>query len=405
MLGAIYIGLSGLDAYSQGLQTISNNVANLNTIGFKAQTLNFTDVYGSGGGANSLLDAGGSTGAGVRAGQTGRDFSQGNFQQTNNPLDLAIQGSGFLVMQSGANTYYARTGSFSVDKDGFIALQNGPSGASYRLAVLDTSNQITTVNVKSRATNAPVASTSVKLQNNLSSTANNASVSNVTVFDSNGGPHTWTINIVPTTNTVNGVTTRVQGHWTVNVLDESAANIASGEIAFNGSVADPSASTITVSTHPPGASALSVALDFSSVTSFSAGQTSTLQTGTIDGNAAGSLSTVTVDSNGALTLTYSNGKTVNMGSIALASFQDPTALQAAGQGIFKNAKGQSSRLLSSGSEGVGTVLSSQLESSNVNLTEDFGSLILIQRGFQASSEVISVTNDMIQQLFGIRGHG
>lgn len=405
MLGSIYIGLSGLNAYSQGLQTISNNVANLNTVGYKSQTLNFTDVYRSGGSGMAFSGGDGGSGAGVRSGQSARDFSQGTFQQTNNPLDLAIQGGGFLVLQSGANTYYARTGSFAVDKEGFIALQGAPAGASYRLSVLSPSNQPTTVNVRSRATNSPIATTAVKLQNNLSSTANSASVSNVTVFDSNGGSHAWTINIDPATQTVSGVTTRVPGHWTVKILDEGGATVGSGEIAFNGSIVDPAASKVTASTLPAGASPLSVIFDFGSVTSFSAGQTSTLQTASIDGNATGSLSTVTVDSNGHLTLTYSNGKTEDAGSVALADFADPTALQSVGDGLYKNSTGQSSRLLSSSSEGVGSILTSQLEASNVNLTEDFGSLILIQRGFQASSEVISVTNDMIQQLFGIRGRG
>jgi flagellar hook protein FlgE len=204
---------------------------------------------------------------------------------------------------------------------------------------------------------------------------------------------------------VNGVTTRTPGHWTVTVVDESNATIGTSDIGFNGSTIDPATAQFTVSTTPPGADPLNVQIDFSGVSSFSSGLTSTIQTGLVDGNAAGSLSTVTVDSTGMLTLTYSNGKTVNLGAVALADFQDPTQLVAAGQGLYKNTAGQRSRLLASASEGVGTVVSGQLETSNVNLTQDFGSLILIQRGFQASSEVISVSNDMIQQLFGIRGHG
>jgi len=394
-----------MDAYSQGLQTISNNVANLNTLGYKAQTINFTDVYSTGGGGLTFADGGQSSGAGVRSGQPGKDFSQGTLQQTNNALDLAIQGHGFFVLKSGNSTFYTRTGSFAVDKNGFIALQGPGGGASYRLAVLDSSNQPTTVNVNSKVTNPPGATTTVTLGNNLSSTANTASVSNVTVFDSTGGSHTWTINLTPDSTTAGGVTTRTPGHWTVSVLDEGGATVGTGAIAFNAGVIDPSAAKITVNGQAASGPPFPVVLDFSNVTSFSSGLTSTLQTASVDGNAAGALSTVTIDSTGNLTLTYSNGKTVNMGAVALADFQDPRALQAVGQGIYKNPTGQSSRLLASGSEGIGTIASSQLEASNVNLTQDFGSLILIQRGFQASSEVISVSNDMIQQLFGIRGHG
>lgn len=405
MLGAIYIGLSGMDAYSQGLQTISNNVANLNTLGYKSQTVNFSDLYSSGGSGLTFSDGGHSTGAGVRSGQPGKDFSQGTFQQTNNALDLAIQGQGFLVLQSGANTFYARTGSFGVDKDGFVSLKGAAGGASYRLAVLNSANQPGAVNVNSKETSAPVATTTVKLQNNISSTAASASVTNVTVFDSTGGSHTWTINIAPATTTVSGVTTRTLGHWAATVLDESGATIGAGDLGFTGSTIDPATSKITITTSPAGAASFPVVLDFGGVTSFNSGTTSTLQTGSIDGNAPGSLSTVTVDASGNLSLAYSNGQTVVVGAVALADFQDPQQLEAIGQGLYKNSGGQKSRLLASGSEGIGTIASSQLEASNVNLTQDFGALILIQRGFQASSEVISVSNDMIQQLFGIRGHG
>lgn len=405
MLGAIYIGLSGMDAYSQGLQTISNNVANLNTLGYKSQTISFSDVYSAGGGGLSLAQGGQSSGAGVRSNAPGRDFSQGTLQQTNNPLDLAIQGKGFLVLQSGHSTVYTRTGSFGVDKDGFLALQGAAGGASYRLSVLDSANQPTSVNVKSKSTNPPVATTTITLQNNLSSTGDTATVSNVSVFDSNGGVHTWTIKLTPVTTTSGGVTTRTPGHWTVSVTDETGASVGGGEIVFNGGVIDPTSAKLVVSAQPAGASPLSVTVDFSNVTSFSSGSTSTLQTASVDGAAPGSLSTVTIDATGNVTLTYSNGKTVNMGAVALADFEDAGALQAIGQGLYKNTSGQALRLLASGGEGVGALVSSQLEASNVNLTQDFGSLILIQRGFQASSEVVSVSNDMIQQLFGIRGHG
>src|SRR3954467_9395810 len=135
MLGSIYIGLSGLNAYSKGLQTISNNVTNLNTPGFKGTTFNFADSFGLGGLGSSFSHyiGGRQVGAGVRYGTESIDFRQGDLRQTGGDLDLAIQGSGLLVLKNGTHTYYTRTGQFQIDKDGYVALL----GSDYRLGVLN----------------------------------------------------------------------------------------------------------------------------------------------------------------------------------------------------------------------------------------------------------------------------
>ena len=122
-------------------------------------------------------------------------------------------------------------------------------------------------------------------------------------------------------------------------------------------------------------------------------------------NGVGSLTTVTLDDTGKIKLTYSNAKTDLLGSVAIADFRDPQELQQVGDGHFRDTGTGEKRYLPSATEGVGTLLSKKIEASNVNLTQEFGDLILIQRGFQACSQVVSVSNDMIQQLFGIRGQG
>lgn len=401
LLGAINIGVSGMNAYSDGLQIISNNVSNLNTLGYKAETVNFNDIYNSGGGGLTYLGAdAGSTGDGVRIDPKRTDFSQGTLQQTGNALDLALKGSGFLVLQSDGQTYYARTGSFAVGQDGYIALQGTPAGTSYHLAVLNSSNQATPVNVTADRTNPPVATANVVLGDNLSSSATTATVSNVTVYDSTGASHTWILTLTPAT--TGGVTG--EANWNVAVTDATGASIGSGIVSFSGSTVDPSTAKITIQNTPSGGAApLSVVLDFSAVTSFSGGTTSTLQTTSVDGNASGSLSTVTVNATGDVILTYSNNQTKSLGPVAVAEFADPQALKNIGGGLYQNNTNARYSLLTSGSGNAGTVTSSQLETSNVNLTQEFGDLILIQRGYQASSEIISASNDMIQQLFGIRG--
>jgi len=395
MLGSIYIGLSGMNAFSKGLQTISNNVSNMNTSGYKANSVTFSDMFSQGSPGLSFTSNGSDEQAatGVRVDTPRVDFRQGDLQQTGNALDLAIQGSGFLALLSGDKTYYARTGRFEVSSDGYIVQQ----GSGYRLAVLDGSNQLVAVNVDSKRTNPPVTTTKIVFADNLSSTATDASVSNIAVFDKLGGKHVWQVKFTPDATT--------PGQWSVAVTDDAGASVGTGTIKFIAGVVDPANSKVTV-TSGSGAQAFDVLLDFSSgVTSFSSGTVSTIRAASTDGNAPGALSQVSVDPDGQVKLTYTNGKTALLGAVAVADFRDPQSLQRTGDGLFEDKAGIDRRLVGSGVEGAGKIVSGEVESSNVDLSHEFGELILIQRGFQAASQVVSVSNDMIQQLFAMRGQG
>lgn len=397
MLGAIYTGLSGLNAFSRGLQTISNNVANLNTLGFKATEASFADVYTYGGGGLTFFDGAdnASVGNGVRFGEAHVDFGQGDLRQSEGDLDLAIQGGGFLVLLNNGKTYYTRTGQFAVDKDGYISLQENKD---FRLGILDGAGRAQALNIDDRRTNPPKATTTVKLAGNLSSSATTSSVADLAVYDSLGGKQTWTAKFDKVTTGLN--------EWTVTVSDQAGATVGTATLKFIGSTVDPSTTLLTMSAAPAGADPLEVIFDFSSgVTSFSAGSTSTLRAASADGNAVGSLTSVTVNTEGKVVLAYSNAKTETLAAIALADFRDPQQLRRISGGMFVNDGNGESRVLSSEADGIGRLLSKQLEASNTDLSQQFGELILIQRGFQASSQVVSVTNDMIQQLFGIRGQG
>jgi flagellar hook protein FlgE len=392
--GAIFIGVSGMDAYTQGLQTISNNVANLNTAGYKELTTSFSDMFNQGSGELDFTGSGDQPdGNGVKFAQSQIDFSQGTLQQTNGNLDLAIQGSGFLVLLNGAQTVYTRTGSFAVDSKGFISEQ----GTQYQLGVMNASGQPVALNVNNLQTNPAVATTTVTFEDNLSSSATSDAVSGINVFDSTGAEHTWEVSLAPDSST--------PGTWDVTVTDETGATVGTGKITFNGSTIDPTTAKITVNTTPTGASPLTVVLDFSNATSFSSGTTSTLQVAKSDGNASGSLTGVTLNSSGQIQLNYSNNQTKTEGAVAIANFLDPEQLHQESNGTFQNPADAPVELLASGQGGAGTLVSQQLEASNVDLTQQFGDLILIQRGYQASSQVVSTANDMIQYLFGIRGQG
>ncbi len=402
MLGSIYIGLSGLTAYSRGLQTISNNVTNLNTPGFKATSFNFADSfsYGGLGSTFSRYVGGQQLGTGVRYGDEQIDFRQGDLRQSDGDLDLAIQGTGLLVLLNGDRTYYSRTGQFTVDKDGFIA----DSASGYRLAVLNESGQAVDVSVDANRTFPPSATSNIKFTDNLSSTATQAvHVSDIAVYDSSGTKHVWKVTFEKVGNTA-------PGEWTVKITDGKGVSITDAttppRLKFIGSIVDPANNTITISTTPSGADPLSVVLDFSTgISSFSSGDVNGIHVGSVDGYGLGTLSTIKVDDTGHLQLNYSNQKTEQIGRVAIADVRDPDRLERVGAGMFRDAGGAGIRLLGSREDGIGALMSRQIEASNVDLAQQFGDLILVQRGFQASSQVISISNDMIQQLFGIRGQG
>ena len=406
MFGAIYVGLSGLNAYSRGLTQVSGNVSNLNSTGFKSSNVAFSDIVGSASnGGISLSGTGASAGAGVQLGDIQRDFAQGELRQTQRDLDLAIDGTGFLVLMRGDEVVYTRTGSFEVDKDGYIVL----AGTDYRLATLDGSGRAVSLSIDSSRTSLPSKTTTIKFADNLSSTATTHGLSDIKVYDALGTAHIWQVQFSRSE-------TSPPGEWTVKITDDkgkvvgevkddTGAIITSGEqtLKFNLGVIDPATSKLVFN---DSANGLSVTLDFSqNVTSFSSGQVSTLRTSSVDGQGIGTITSVTINADGEVELGYSNQQKKTLGAVAIADFRDPQALDEKSGGLYLDKGAAGRELMSSASDKVGRVVSRRLEASNVDLAKQFGDLITIQRGYQASSQIISVANDMIQQLFGIRGQG
>ena len=392
MLGAIYIGLSGMNAFSRGLTTISNNVTNMNSLGFKSTSVRFTDVFAHRGLGSfyGTSDTAG-RGLGVRYATPLLDFGQGENRSTGNGLDLSVQGQGFLTVSDGDRVFFARTGQFTPTEDGQIALL----GTRYMLNVIGSGGRPQVADYSENRISAPEATTRVEFSQNLSATATEATISDIYVYDSLGERRTWQM-------TLEAVGAASPNEWTVTVTDESGTEIGQSTLRFIGGIVDPSTARFTVDVAPEGVDSISVEMDFSSgVTSFSSGTTTTLSVADSDGRAMGQLTGIEVTDEGNLELSYSNGETLDLGQVAIADFADLQSLRQLGDGIF-DAGGRNATYSQNGGS---SVLSGTLEASNVNLSEQFGDLILIQRGFQASSQVVSVSNDMIQQLFGIRGQG
>nr|WP_240702184.1 flagellar hook-basal body complex protein [Trinickia terrae] len=276
--------------------------------------------------------------------------------------------------------------------DGFIT----DKATGLKLAALTTSGTLAPLSIAGKQTSPPKATTSVRFTDNLSPGSTNFSVSNVDVYDANGGKHTLKVAFA----TDSAV---IQGRWKVTITDENGSKLQESPLQFNGGIPEPGVDKIslTVSSSPR----LAVTLDFSGTTAFSAGTTSTLRVSSQDGYGFGTLASMNVDTDGQLLLKYSNGQTAKAGAVALASFSDPQRLLQLGNGLFDASQAPPPNFARSKGAGVGELHSGATEASNVDLSTEFGQMILIQRGFQASSQVISTANEMIMQLFQMRGQG
>jgi flagellar hook protein FlgE len=397
MFESIFVGLSGLSTFSRNLSVIGNNVSNMNTPGFKSTQLSFSElVYRS-----ALSDGGGSgalqLGAGVGASGTRTLFSQGAPRETGRDTDLALQGNGFFILRDGERTFYTRNGEFEFDAQGVLVARS--SGA--RVAGLS-GGTLRDIDIAALRTSAPRATTVVRLADNLS-TGDTAHDATVTVFDAAGGSHALTLHF---TNN-NAVTPR---SWLLEVRDAANAVLSNGEVRFNGD-GSPAAgfSSHAFTFSRPGVPATQVSIDlgapgaFSGATNFSAGADSTLRAASQDGFAAGALASATFDDQGVLVIRYSNGQTTRADRIALAFFAAPERLALEGGGLLVNRDGQAATLGAPGEGLFGSVAGGSLESANVDLAQQFSELIVSQRGYQASSQIVSAANEMIQQLLELRG--
>lgn len=405
MLDSILIGLSGMEGFSKGLKVISNNVANLNTPGFKSSNLQFTDAYyqqSGGGGANANGEST-SFGTGLAASTSIIDFKAGELQSSSDPLDTAISGAGYYVVRDAQSQTqsYTRDGQFQFDKDGNLV---SSTTGKYVMGYASSGAQdLTKISLADLRTNPPKATSTVTFSGNLNSTPTTGTVadttlSSVVVTDSLGGLHTLSIDFKN-----NG--TADPDNWTVTVTDTANSGVVgTGTIGFVGGSPNPSSDTMSVTYTPAGGTSFDVKLDLSSnVTSYNSGALSTLAVASQDGYGGGSISKTTFDADGKLSITYSNGQTAKGAQLALANFDSNLGLRQNSGGQFESDDPTTVHMGRAGIGGLGSIEAGEIEMSNVDLSGEFSNLIVMQRGYQAASNVISTANDMLQQLFDLHG--
>ena len=389
MIESIYVGMSGLSGFSRGLRVIANNTTNLNTPGFKSSSLQFSDAFYANGGASG--NDGSQLGYGLNTGSTNLSFKQGELRRTDNTLDLAVDGQGLFTLKSedGAVTY-TRAGQFRFDTDGVLV--NGTTKT--KVMGVGADGNVSEINISGQQTDAGKPTAVVKFTGNLSSTATDQTVTGVKVIDSVGGEHTLSVKLTNTNATT-------AGSWQVDLLD-GTATAATGQIIFANGLPTTATSKLAVNYTPAGQAAMPLTLDFSSgVTSYASGTLSTLSYGSQDGYAPSGLSSATFDATGTLVLTYASGQTVKGAKLSLARFDSTDAVGAVGDNEFESLDGNAWH---SGLAGdlFGTVRSGYVEISNVDLSQEFSDLVIMQRGYQASSQVISTANEMLQELFSMK---
>jgi flagellar hook protein FlgE len=387
-LSSINIGTSGLVGFSKQLETISNNVANLNTPGFKGATNQFSALF-SGGGDAAGGNASASSGAGLAMLPSTLDFAQGQINQTGNALDVAINGQGMFVLRDDTgNLLYTRDGRFNFDAKGVLVNTDGA-----HVQALGSDGALHDISLDGVRTNPASASTTIKLTGTLSTADTSKVVSGITVTDAAGGSHTLSIEFKNNTATT-------AGSWTATVKDGSLA-IATGEIRFANGVLDPAHASIAFTYSPDGVAPLALTAVLDAGSTSAASGASTLAVSSVDGWGVGTMGTATFDAGGKLSISYSNGQKATPQTLALAKFASTSDLEQAAGTSFRSTRPEAAVLgVADGKNS--TIAPDSLEGSNVDLSRQFSAIIVTQRGYQASSELISTANQMLDTLMHMR---
>jgi flagellar hook protein FlgE len=404
-MSSFSIPLSGLEATSSSLNTIANNLANLNTDGYKDQSLNFSDVF------NQVLGTSGNgdpiqTGSGVQVAGTSANFTNGALTSTGVASNLALQGNGFFVVQDHGQTNYTRAGDFTVNSDGQLSTPDGQLVMGFPAVdgVVSTTSALAPIPVDQSATIPGVATTSFSAVTNLDSSAGvGATFSTpITVYDSLGTSQQLTLNYTNTaTNT-----------WSYSITlpasatgASSATTVASGSMTFNssGELTSPTGTItgINITGLADGAASMKLTWDLNGSSGSPAitqqNSTSATTSTTANGYGVGTLTSYSVLPDGTVQGQFSNNQTLALGQVAVASFANTQGLTQTGNNDYEATFSSGAAVVGqAGAGGNGSITGGAVEESNVDLSTEFSNMIIAQQGYEANAKVLT-TLDQVSQ--------
>ncbi len=415
---SFYSALSGMNSNSISMQAIADNISNSNTVGFKGSSVQFEDILGM-----SLEGVSGVTrlGVGADVSSISCSFTQGTLSTTGAGTDLAINGKGFFIVNDSTTDeqFYTRAGNFHVDSSGYIANPNGLRVQGYLYDTTGTNLVETLADIVVDQTDmiAPQVTDEASLVINLDSSetattfniADPGGTSNystaLTVYDTLGQSHTVTVYFSKTAAQAWQWNATIDGSDVSGGTAGTARLFGTGNIAFNTrgdlTTAMPVNFLTTSITYANGIAATAISADFTGTTQY--GSPSIIQSLDQNGFAAGTISGITITTEGNIVGHYTNGEVKNIARLALADFPSLNGLERAGAQLFKTTPQSGNPLINKAGEGgIGDISASMLEESNVDLAAEFIRMIITQRSYQANSKIITTTDEMLAQLINIK---
>lgn len=415
MFTSFSTALSALNATSTAIDVVGNNLANMNTPGFKVSVVSFHDLV-----TQSLGPGLGETQVGFGVGRpiTLREFAQGAQQSTASPLDVMIQGDGFFIV-SAANgaTQYTRGGNLQVDKTGYLTAPTGEKvlGWTAVLDRLDTNAPVEAIQVPVGNVKAPVPSRSFSFDLNLNAAATagppaDTFSESIKVYDSLGMAHTVTVNFIKNA-------TAGQWDYSITMPDADFRNPftpVTGSINFN---SNGTMTTPTAADTPPqiqiqdgdladGASGMTISWNLFNgqtprITQYA--QPSSPSAAEQDGSPPAQLVRVAIGNGGTVLAQYSDGVQTVVGQLALAAIRNPQSLIAVGNNNYEvSGKTALPAVGVPGTGGRGTVIGASIESSTVDIAREFTNLIVFQRAYQANAKVVTTVDQLSQETINLK---
>jgi len=402
------IALTGLNAAQQDLAVTSNNLANATTVGFKSSRAEFGDIFAS----TQTGVASTAVGNGVRVQDVAQQFSQGNTETTGNSLDLAINGNGFFTVSNNGSLSYTRDGQFHLNNAGQVVTAAGaqlqvyaplPSGgfntgglANLVLNTNESAPQATSTAAVTATLPASAAQPVTTPFNPADPTSYNNTTS-LTVYDSLGSAHTQSLYFIK------GATAN---DWSVETyIDGNEVGTAQDlQYSNTGVLTNPPNGQITLPAYTPATGAADMNITMNLSNTQQTGDNFAVTAVQQNGFTVGTLTGININSTGVVQATFTNGRSVNLGQVAMANFANPQGLQQMGNASWSQTTSSGSVVQGvAGGSGFGSIQSGALEESNVDTTSALVSMITAQRNFQANAQMIQTDNQISQTIIQIRG--